>query len=252
MKYKVKIKRFDKETYFQTYEVDLDKNFTVLETIEYIKNYIDSTLTYRAFCKSAICGSCAMVVNGVSKLSCKIKSVDYLENGVLEIEPLKHFNVIKDLVVNQDEGFNKLNKIQPFMNPKSAPTNGEFLISPKEVESYDKQSECILCMACYSECGALENDTKYIGPFAFSKVLRFVNDSRDETPLNKRLELITDEGNIFECIECQGCIIACPKGLSPQFDIKMLQSKALSNGYKNPNIDFNNQFSTDFGGFTPF
>ena len=116
MKYKVKIKRFDKETYFQTYEVDLDKNFTVLETIEYIKNYIDSTLTYRAFCKSAICGSCAMVVNGVSKLSCKIKSVDYLENGVLEIGPLKHFNVIKDLVVNQDEGFNKLNKIHFVLN----------------------------------------------------------------------------------------------------------------------------------------
>ena len=247
MKYLVKIKRFNQnKSYFSEYQVDLDENFTVLEVIEYIKNKIDSTLTYRAFCKSAICGSCAMVINGSSKLSCKIKAVDFLVDGVLTVEPLKHFEVIKDLVVNQDIGFEKLKKVKPFLTPKTPPKNSEFLITPDEVQKYDKQTDCILCMACYSDCSALDNDEKYIGPFQFTKALRFLEDSRDNTSENERIEKIINEGNIFECIECQACILACPKGIAPQFDIKKLQSKALSLGYKNPNESNFDSFSDDF------
>jgi len=255
MKYKVNIKRFNGiESWFQTYEVDLDKKLNVLEVVEYIKNYIDPTLTYRAFCKSAICGSCAMVINGTSKLSCKIKAIDFLEDGVLNIEPLKHFDVIKDLVVNQQNGFDKLNKIKPFIENKTPPENSEFLILPDEVETYDNQTDCILCMSCYSDCSALENDEKYIGPFQFTKSLRFINDSRDKTAINERLDKIMGEGNIFECIECQACILACPKGIKPQFDIKKLQSIAMANGYQNPiqqqTFDSFGGFD-DFGGFNP-
>ena len=156
MQYQVKIQRYNpttKEKYFQTYDVDLDEKLTILEVIEYIKTHIDPTLTYRAFCKSSICGSCAMMVNGLSKLTCKLNAIDNLINGVLTIEPLKHFDVIKDLVVDQNKGFNLLKKAQTFMIPKTPPKNSEFLIPPKEEASYDKQTECILCMGCYSEIG---------------------------------------------------------------------------------------------------
>jgi len=250
MKYTIKIQRYNptkNETYFQNYEVDLDESFTILESIEYIKNHIDSTLTYRAFCKSAICGSCAMLVNGQSKLTCKMNSVENLIDGILEIAPLKHFDVIKDLVVNQDTGFDKLKKTKPFLIPKTPPKNSEFLIPPKEEESYDKQSECILCMACYSDCPAVESDENYFGPFGFSKMLRFINDSRDSIQ-NERINLVM-QGNIFSCVECQACIIACPKGLAPQFDIKTLQTKAMSLGHSNPNQQ---SFGSFGGGFDDF
>ena len=256
MQYQVKIKRFNpttNETYFQTYDVDLDEKFTVLEVIEYIKNHIDPTLTYRAFCKSAICGSCAMVVNEQSRLTCKINAKDNLIDGVLTIEPLKHFDVIKDLVVNQEKGFDTLKKAQNFMIPKTPPKDSEFLISPQEEASYDKQSECILCMACYSDCPAVESDENYFGPFSFSKILRFVNDSRDSIT-TQRIDK-TMEGNIFSCVECQACILACPKGLAPQFDIKNLQTKAQAQGHQNPNQmgfgSFGGGFD-DFGGFGGF
>ena len=241
MKYKVKIKRDDK---FVIYDVDLDENFSVLDVVEYIKNHIDPTLTYRAFCKSAICGSCAMVINGSSKLACKINAYQNVIDGVLEIEPLKNFEVIKDLVVNQDKGFNKLKQAKAYMIPKQSPKE-EFLIPPKEVQSYDKQTDCILCMACFSDCPAVESDKQYFGPFVFSKLLRFENDSRDT---QDRIKSSVD-GNIFSCVECQACIIACPKGLAPQFDIKNLQSKATAMGYTNPNMM--NFGSFDFGGFNP-
>ena len=250
MKYQVKIQRYNpsiKKNYFQTYDVDLDEKFTILEVIEYIKNKLDSTLTYRAFCKSAICGSCAMVVNGSSKLTCKLNAIENLIDGVLEIAPLKQFDVIKDLVVNQDKGFEKIKSTNSFMIAKTPPKNEEFTILPNEEKSYDKQTECILCMACYSDCPAVENDDKYFGPFLFSKILRFVNDSRDSIT-NDRINSVID-GNIFSCIECQSCIIACPKGLAPQFDIKSLQTKAMSLGHTNPNqMSFGN-FTSDFNNF---
>ena len=102
-------------------------------------------------------------------------------------------------------------------------------------------------MACYSDCGALDNNPNYLGPFAFSKELRFINDSRDS--FDNRIKEAVD-GDVFDCIECQGCILACPKGLTPQFDIKTLQSKALANGYTNPHSQDFGSF-TDFGGFNP-
>ena len=255
MQYQVKIKRFNPDTnedYFQIYDVDLDEKLTVLETIEYIKNHIDSTLSYRVFCKSAICGSCAMVINGLSKLTCKLNSVENLIDGVLTVEPLKNFKVIKDLVVEQDIAFKKLKSTKPYLLPKETPKESEFLVTPKELESYDKQTDCILCMACYSDCPAVESDENYFGPFNFSKMLRFVNDSRDSIT-TQRIDT-TMNGNIFSCVECQACILACPKGLAPQFDIKNLQTKALAQGHTNP-IQMNfGSFSggfDDFGGFNP-
>ena len=255
MQYQVKIERYNpttQEKYFQTYNVDLDEKLTIIEVLEHIKEHIDATLTYRAFCKSAICGSCAMVVNGLSKLTCKLNAVENLIDGVLEIAPLKHFDVIKDLVVNQDKGFNTLKKAQTFMIPKTPPKNSEFLIDPKEETSYDKQTECILCMSCFSDCPAVESDENYFGPFIFSKILRFVNDSRDSIQ-TQRIDN-TMQGNIFSCVECQACILACPKGLAPQFDIKNLQTKAMAQGHQNPNqMSFGNFGSgfDDFGGFNP-
>ena len=256
MNYQVKIQRYNpstNETYFQTYDVNLDEKLTILEVIEYIKNHIDPTLTYRAFCKSAICGSCAMLVNGQSKLTCKMNAIDNLIDGVLEIAPLKNFEIIKDLVVNQDKGFDKLKLTIPYLQPKTPPKDSEFLINPNEEASYDKQSECILCMACFSDCPAVESDKNYFGPFAFSKMLRFVNDSRD-TLTTQRIDK-TIQGNIFSCVECQACIIACPKGLAPQFDIKTLQTKAQAQGHQNPNLqsfgNFSGGFDMDFGGFNP-
>jgi len=250
----IKIQRFnpqtDKTPYFQKYNIDVDKHFTILEVLEYIKDKLDSSLTFRASCRSSICGSCAMVINGQSRLICKENIAKNLIDDTLTIEPLKTFPIIRDLVVDDSKAYEKLKKIKPFLTPKTPPENSEFLIKPEEVESYDKQTDCILCMACYSDCAALEVDENYLGPFQFTKTLRFINDSRDDTPLNERLDLITKEGNVFECLECQACILACPKGITPQFDIKKLQNIATQNGYENPNPPQNDFNSFDsFGGF---
>jgi len=240
IKYTARIKRYDPEkdkSYFQDFEVEVEDSLTVLELLMYIKDKIDPTLTFRAFCRSAICGSCAMIINGRSGLACKIQAKDKIKNGVIQIEPLKHLPVVKDLVVDQEEAFEKLKKIKPYLVPDSkvVPENTkvESLVSPEEVELYDKQTDCILCMACYGQCNALEGDAKYLGPFQLTKAFRFIMDSRDGMDVEERIKLVETNG-IYECVQCQMCLAACPKGIKPAEDILQLRRIAKDIGEDNP------------------
>jgi len=239
IKYIAKIKRFDpnkNETYWQDFEVEVEDSLTVLELLMYIKDKIDNSLTFRAFCRSAICGSCAMIINGRSGLACKIQAKDKVKNGVIKIESLHHMEVVKDLVVNQEEAFNKLKKIKPYLVPdsKKVPDNlkSESLVSPEEFEKYDKQTDCILCMACYGQCNALEGEESYLGPFQLTKAFRFVMDSRDGIDIKERIKLTEDHG-IWDCVQCQMCLAACPKGIKPAEDILELRRVAKDIGKEN-------------------
>ena len=239
IKYIAKIKRFDpnkNKSYWQDFEVEVEDSLTVLELLMYIKDKIDNSLTFRAFCRSAICGSCAMIINGRSGLACKIQAKDKVKNGVIKIEPLHNMEVVKDLVVNQEDAFNKLKKIKPYLipDPKKVPNNikSESLVSPQEFEKYDKQTDCILCMACYGQCNALEGDDKYLGPFQLTKAFRFVMDSRDGMDVEERIKLTEDSG-IWDCVQCQMCLAACPKGIKPAEDILDLRRVAKDVGKEN-------------------
>lgn len=119
IKYTARIKRYNPEkdeSYWQDFEVEVEDTLTVLELLMHIKDKIDSTLTFRAFCRSAICGSCAMIINGRSGLACKIQAKDRIRNGVIKIEPLHHLPVIRDLVVDQEPAFDKLKKLNLTLN----------------------------------------------------------------------------------------------------------------------------------------
>ncbi|WP_051428211.1 MULTISPECIES: succinate dehydrogenase/fumarate reductase iron-sulfur subunit [unclassified Lebetimonas] len=240
IKYIAKIKRYNpekNESYWQDFEVEVEDTLTVLELLMHIKDKIDSSLTFRAFCRSAICGSCAMIVNGRSTLACKVQAKDKIRNGVIKIEPLHHLPVIKDLVVDQEPAFDKLKEIKPYLepDPKKVPDNlkSESLVSPEEFAMYDKQTDCILCMACYGQCNALEGDEKYLGPFQLTKAFRFIMDSRDGMDVEERIKLVENSG-IYECVQCQMCLAACPKGIKPAEDILQLRRIAKDVGVDTP------------------
>ncbi|GAX87408.1 succinate dehydrogenase/fumarate reductase, iron-sulfur subunit [Lebetimonas natsushimae] len=238
--YIARIKRYNpekNESYWQDFEVEVEDTLTVLELLMHIKDKIDSSLTFRAFCRSAICGSCAMIINGRSGLACKIQAKDRIRNGVIKIEPLQHLPVIKDLVVDQEPAFDKLKKVKPYLipDPKKVPDNlkSESLVSPEEFALYDKQTDCILCMACYGQCNALEGDEKYLGPFQLTKAFRFIMDSRDGMDVEERIKFVEENG-IYECVQCQMCLAACPKGIKPAEDILQLRRIAKDVGEDNP------------------
>ena len=233
---KLKIKRFlNNKSYFDEYDIDFKDDETILELLDRVRDK-DRTLTYRSFCRSSICGTCVIRVNGKTLLACKSKVKDLLKNDELVIEPVSRAKVIKDLVVDNSFIEEKIKKVNGWFVDEIDVTK-ENLQTPEELKKYDKQTDCILCGACFYECDALDYENNYAGPFAFTKVFRFVFDSRDKMDKQQRIEIAKDNF-LYSCVNCQKCALVCPKGISSMMDIKMLQS-----------IDTNPPFSDSFNFF---
>jgi fumarate reductase iron-sulfur subunit len=225
---KIDIKRDAK---IVSYEVACE-NLTLLELLTYIKTEIDSSLAFSSGCRSGVCGSCAMRVNGKEVLACAYKPQD----GDI-IEPLRYAPVIRDLVVDMDNAF-AFNKIAKAWG---LPTTNPLHVSPKDAEINELQSDCILCGACYSACPVYAVNPEFIGPFALTRAWRYVSDVR-ETDVTQTIAAVQTKG-IYDCTLCNECVPVCPQGIAPKQDIVMLRNKSGVMGYMDPN------FASSFGGF---
>ena len=198
-----------------SYEVDMDKcGPMVLDAIIKIKNETDSTLTFRRSCREGICGSCAMNIDGTNTLACT-KSIDDVK-GDVNIYPLPHMNVVKDLVPDLTHFYAQLESIKPWLRTESAaPSNSERLQSPEDRAKLDGLYECILCACCSTSCPSYWwNSDKYLGPAILLQAYRWLIDSRDEAT-GERLDELEDPFKLYRCHTIMNCAKACPKGLSP-------------------------------------
>ena len=220
---RVLIKRFNgKKVWFEEFNVKLYQDETILEILDKIRKD-KRDIAYRSFCRSSICGTCAIKVNDKTVLACKAKVKDLLQNDELIIEPVDRSRVLRDLVVDHSYIEESLKKNRLFFESKEC-GEIECIQTPQELKKYDKQTDCILCMACHFECEALDYNKNFAGPFVFTKYFRFVFDSRDSSNKQERIELAKQNG-LYECINCQKCVMVCPKGITSAFDIKALQAK---------------------------
>lgn len=239
---KINIRRFNKELSNEStitkYEVN---NTNLLKVLIEIKEEIDSSLSFRCGCKSGVCGSCAVKVNGVERLACKV----FIKDDDL-IEPLKNIEVIKDLIVNVSHETLLINKTKSYINKNS---NKE--IKQENIEKIDLQSNCILCNSCFSSCPVYDVKDSFIGPFALSRALRYVNDEKLES--NDEIISSIQTDGIWDCTLCSACTLVCPQGIDPKADIIQLQNISVQKGYTNPNFqNFSFDFNDDFGGgFNP-
>ncbi len=226
----------DKAAYFSSYEVPVEG--TLLNALLYIKDNLDSTLSFRAFCRSEVCGSCAVKVNGKTKLACKTTMREIVESWKgerIRVEPINHLKVIRDLVVDIDPAIEKMKKLLPWLipDPRVVPQDfsHESIIYPEEMKKYERQIHCMLCFSCYSACEAVKDNERYLGPFSFSRAYRFQVDKRDEEKAkNKRIRFAI-AGKIWSCVQCQKCLFVCPKYLKPAEDIQAIRGKAIKRGY---------------------
>ncbi len=236
MKIKVKIKRCDPmasgrcEAYIQGYDIKAKKGMTVLDALIWIKDRLDGTLAFRRSCRSAICGSCAMMINGNPKLACKTQILkEFEKRQEILIAPLGNFSIIKDLVVDLTPLWKKINKIEPWLNPVGEPPETGWIISREEAQRIDNESACIMCGVCNGGCNSQEGDPDFIGPSACAKSYRFVGDVRDGSKF-KRLEKISREHGIWNCMRCLMCNQYCPKGVYPMTAIEKLRAEAIGEG----------------------
>jgi fumarate reductase iron-sulfur subunit len=205
----------DYETTFQEYEVPCPRDWVVLDGLNYVKDRVDGTLSYRWSCRMGICGSCGMTVNGEPKLTCATFLADYAP-GPVRVEPLANFPVIRDLVVEMGDFMRKLTSVKPWIvRERDKPlSEGEYRQTPEEMDEYKQFSMCINCMLCYAACPIYGLDPKFIGPAAIALAQRYNLDSRDQGKA-ERLAILSDHQGIWGCTFVGECTKVCPKHVDP-------------------------------------
>ena len=225
----------DRTPFYDNFRIAVEKGITILRALNHIKEQLEPRLTFRAFCQAGICGSCAVRINGVSKLACTTQVWDELgENGEdrILIEPLNNLEVIRDLVVDINPIMDKLKQNYSWVRPaipQEEMGRKEHLVSDGEFEAINAATDCILCGACYSECSMMEVNRSYISPPVLVKAFRMNNDSRD-TLACERLERVASDNGRWDCTHCHKCTEHCTKKIPVTDGIHRLREEAFERG----------------------
>jgi succinate dehydrogenase / fumarate reductase iron-sulfur subunit len=178
-----------------------------------------------------ICGSCGMRMDGAAVLACKERMKPIVDAGhVPVISAMGNLPVVKDLVVDMEPFWAKMRHMKPWLEPGYAdPGEKENIVSQEQMEVIHKESLCINCGCCVSECNSMEADPEFFGPAALAKGMRFVGDARDAETA-ERLQAYSDYHGIWDCTRCYFCTQRCPKGVDPRDAIAKLGAEAMRNG----------------------
>jgi fumarate reductase iron-sulfur subunit len=212
----------------QEFSVPRGASQTVLDVVTYIQRHLDPTLAYRFACRVGMCGSCAMTVNGTPRWTCRTHVDKVARAGRLEIAPLANLPVVRDLVVDMREFFDKWARSRGQFTPTAARSD-EFAVvkpdSPARIEA-DAAIECIGCAVCYAACDVVAWNRDYLGPAALNRAWTLACDARDGAQ-RERLEAVAGDAGCHSCHTMMSCTELCPKGLSPTRSIAGLKRATL-------------------------
>lgn len=221
----------DSEPHFQTYSVPCETEWVVLDALNYVKDNLDTTVSYRWSCHMAVCGSCGMMINGEPTLSCKAFLRDYPDH--IRVEPLVHFPIERDLVTVIDDFMEKLSRVKPYLIPKEERSiaEGEYRQSPAELKRFKQYTLCINCMLCYAACPEYGLIPDFIGPAAIALAHRYNSDSRDGGREQRQQVIATNEG-VWECSFVGACSEVCPKHVDPAGALQQIKIASTVDWYK--------------------
>ena len=210
----------------QAYRVPFTDDMSVLQGLQYIKDRLDGTLSFRWSCRMAICGSCGMMIGAEPKLACMTFLRDYYP-GPLTVEPLAHFPIERDLVVTVGGFIKKIESIYPYLIPKTQRRldEGEYLQTPLQLARYETFSDCINCMLCYAACPQFAENPDFIGPGAMALLQRYNGDSRDDGQA-KRMEIVHTDNGAWSCTAVGHCSEVCPKQVDPANAVNQNKTKS--------------------------
>ena len=232
-----KIRRLDPERspepYWEEYEVECEAGAVVLYALHDIHDAQDGTLAYRYSCRGAICGSCAIRINGTAALACKTQVSTLDTSQPIVLEPLLNSDVIKDLVVDQGPFFAALRTTMPWLEKASRDPHEDITpddeTSKAEKDQFLRSADCIMCQSCFSDCPKRGETADFIGPAACLAGYRRTYHELESDP-DGRLKAACVPGGVYDCDHHANCVKVCPKDCRPMRAITFLQQRAKKRG----------------------
>jgi fumarate reductase iron-sulfur subunit len=209
---------------FQTFMVPRLDAQTVLDVVTHIQRRLDPTLAYRFACRVGMCGSCAMTVNGQPRWTCRTRVANVEKNGKLEIAPLAHLPVVRDLVTDMREFFDKWARARGQFQPTKTRRDDVARVAPSSAarRAIDAAIECIGCGVCYAACDVVAWNPDYLGPAALNRAWTLVKDVRDGAG-GERLAAVAGDAGCHACHTHESCSERCPMHLAPTASIAGLK-----------------------------
>lgn len=216
------------DSHEQRFDVPEQASQTVLDVVSYIQEHLDPTLAYRFSCRVGMCGSCAMMVNGEPRWTCRthVQKITGQQKS-LTIAPLRNLPVIKDLVVDMEPFFDKWVRAGGVHQPTVGRHEPIQQIMPDDTERQQADSaiECINCAVCYAACDVVASHHDYFGPAALNRAWSLVNDVRTNHK-DAIFEAMNSSAGCHNCHAQQGCSRYCPNDLNPAASIAGLKRNA--------------------------
>ncbi len=223
-----RIKRYDPEKdarpHWQEFKLQAGPMDRVLDVLNELKWEQDGSISYRRSCAHGICGSDAMVINGVNRLACKVLVKDL--GAEISVEPLRGLPVLKDLIVDMEPFFDAYKAVLPYFINDDAPPATERYQSAEDRERFDATTKCILCAACTTSCPVFWTNGRYLGPAAIVNAHRFIFDSRDQGA-DQRLAALNQMNGLWRCRTAYNCTEACPRGIPVTQAIEEVKREVL-------------------------
>jgi succinate dehydrogenase / fumarate reductase iron-sulfur subunit len=221
----------DAEPYFQEYIHEVRPSDSILDALKDIRDRQDPTIAFRYSCREAVCGSCAMAINGEIALACR-KQVDVIKSDVIIIEPLPNLDILKDLVVDMDPFWDAYRRVEPYLQPEGPVPEKGHLVEEKQMERVFQYITCVLCASCFAACPVASRDERYVGPAALAKLHRFIADPRDKRKWTS-LKKVDDPTGAWGCDTVFRCNQVCPKEVEPADGIEGVRRTLVARRLKN-------------------
>ena len=219
--------------HWDVFTVPLEDRMTVLDALFQVLRDQDRSLAFRCACRAAMCGSCAMVIDGQERLACKTPLGLVSRGGgrTVAVEPLRNLPVVKDLVVEMGEFFAKYAAIEPRVLADAAAEPARIRADDPIRRAIGEGLDCITCGACYSACPMVAADRDYLGPAQLLRAFNVLADEREEASSWQPREAVFGRHGIWRCHGISECTRVCPKGLDPARAIRRLKLAARTGSF---------------------
>jgi len=213
---RLKIKRYDPDTgkkWVQAYAVEVGGVLRFVDVFRKVNKEQDPTLAWNSACEHGQCGTCSIKVNGKPVLACELlveNAIKYFNTKKFKIGPLEIAPVVRDLIIDLEYAYKKIDKAKPYIIEHAAlpPEENQYRIFPGDQEKYVDATRCINCFCCVSACMSSQNG--FIGPNAIMLSVSRLMDPREKAK-GERLKLLCSEEGLYRCHTSKACSFVCPK-----------------------------------------